>query len=60
MLFDVVQDGGNVVVKTAFFSVRVCDKKARRCSFKRWLDVRVYPKGPESIIQIENDHAGKG
>lgn len=31
--------------------------KTGRCSFERWRDVRVYPKGPQSIIQIENDHA---
>lgn len=25
MVFDVVEDGGDVVVKTAFFAVGVCD-----------------------------------
>lgn len=30
MVFDVVEDGGDVVVKTAFFAVGVCDLEEER------------------------------
>lgn len=30
MVFDVVEDGGDVVVKTAFFAVGVCDLEEDR------------------------------
>lgn len=36
MVFDVVEDGGDVVVETAFFAVGVCDLEEERGLVSGW------------------------